>query len=135
MAFRQGRYTEITISGVSLSSYCDSVEISRDTDMIETTTFTKTSKTYLTGLMDGKLDIAGKYEPTITVGPAFLLSTLVGAPNSVPVAVYPGGSQTGQTVRQFSAFLTSYNESSAVGDLVKFKASFQIDGAVTASGL
>ena len=135
MAFRQGRFTEITVSGFSLSAFCDSVDISRSVELLETTTFTKTSKTYLTGLLDQKVDIKGKYDPTSGSGPAAIFSNLIGASNTVFVQVYPGGAVTGQTVRNFDAFVTDYKESSAVGSVVGFEASLQISGPVVASGL
>lgn len=135
MAFRQGRFAEITISGVSLSAYCDSIDLSRDTEMHETTTFTRTSKTWLTGLQDAKLDIKGKYDPTASTGPVAVLVGLLGASNSVPVSVYPGGSASGQMIRNFNAFVVNYKESAAVGDIVSFDATLQVDGVITASGI
>lgn len=134
MAFRQGRFTEITVSGVAIGPYCDTADFSRDIDLMETTTFTKTAKTYLTGLQDGKFTIKGKYDPTAG-GPVILLSSLVGSSTSVPINYYPGGAVAGQTVRQFNAYLTSYKESSPVADVVGFSADFTMDGVVTASGL
>lgn len=135
MAFRQGRFTEITVSGVSLSAYCDSIDLSRDVELLDTTTFTATSKTFLTGLQDGKCDIKGKYDPTASTGPAHLLTSLIGASNAVPVSVWPGGNAVGQTIRNFNAFVVSYTESSAVGDVVAFDASLQVTGVITASGI
>jgi hypothetical protein len=135
VAFRQGRFAEITVSGVSISVYSDSVEMSRNVDMLETTTFTKTSKTFLTGLQDGKISIKGKYDPTASTGPAALFNSLLGASNSVFVQVYPGGAVAGQTVRNFNAFLVDYKESAAVGSIVAFEVSLQPDGPITASGL
>jgi hypothetical protein len=135
MAFKQGRFSEITVSGVNLSTYCDTIDLSRDTEMLETTTFTKTSKTWLTGLQDAKVDIKGKYDPTVTTGPQAVLNNLVGASNSVWVKYFPGGNAAGQRINEFYAFVTNYSESSNVGDVVAFSASLQIDGPVFASGI
>lgn len=134
MAFRQGRYGEVTVSGVSLSSYVDSVSFDRKADTLETTTFGKTAKTYIVGLTDASGDIQGKYDPTPGNGPAAVFISLIGA-NSVPFVLYPGGSQAGQVVRQFNAIVTDYQESSSVSDVIAFKASFTVDGLVIASGL
>lgn len=132
--FRAGRYTEILVSGVALSTYVDSVDISRDVDMMETTTFTATGKTYVAGLPDSKVDIKGKYDPA-AAGPVALLQTLVGAPNTVPVVIYPGGNTTGQRKEYFDGLLNSYNESSEVGGIVSFDASFTANGPILASGI
>lgn len=135
MAFRQGRFTEITISGISLSAFCDSVDIGRSVELMETTTFTKTSKTFLPGLQDAKVDIKGKYDPTTGTGPAAVFSNLMGASNTIFVQIYPGGSATGQTVRNMDAYVTDYKESSAVGGIVGFEASLQVNGPIVASGI
>jgi hypothetical protein len=135
MAFRQGRFTEITVSGVSLSAYCDSVDIDRSAELLETTTFTKTSKTFLPGLQDAKVSLKGKYDPTASTGPTVLLTSLIGASNSTFIQVYPGGAVAGQQVRNFNAFVTDFKESSAVGNVVAFEASLQVDGPITASGI
>jgi hypothetical protein len=134
MAFRQGRYTEITISGVNLSAYVDSVDFSRDVEMLDTTTFTATTKTFLPGLGEGKVDIKGKYDPSANA-PAQLLTQFVNATNVIPVQYFPGGNTAGQIKRYFDAYVTSYKESGAVGDIVAFEASLQVTGAITASGI
>jgi hypothetical protein len=139
MAFRQGKYTELTVSGVALSAYLDSVDFSRDVEMLETTTFTASAKTFLPGLSEAKMDIKGKYDPLsvtgVTGGPANLLTNLVGAGNTVPIKFYPGGNTSGQLTRSMDGYVASYKESAAVGDIVAFEASFQISNVITASGL
>jgi hypothetical protein len=130
MAFKQGRFSEIVVSGIDMSAYLDTIEMSREAELHETTTFTKTSKTWLPGLQDGTVDIAGKYDPSNS-GPAQLLPSLMSQAQAVPVKYYPGGKALNQAIRIFNAFVVSYNESSPVGDVVAFNASLQIDGPVT----
>lgn len=130
MAFRQGRFTEVLVSGVNISAYLDSAEFSAEAEQLETTTFTATSKTWLTGLRDHSFDISGRYDPSKPSGPIFILNSLIGADHNVPLIFYPGGPAVGQVVHTFNGRLTSFGESSAVGDVVAFDASFQVDGNV-----
>lgn len=130
MAFRHGRFAEITIDGNDLSAYCDSADLKIDVDTAETTTFGKTYKTSIPGVAGGSIDGAGNYDPTATTGPAAVLTSLIGAA-SFPVVLYPGGNVSGQISHSFNALLTSYEESSAAGDKVTFKFSLLADGVIT----
>jgi hypothetical protein len=135
MAFRQGRFAEITLSGVALTTYADSIDLSEDVEMLETTTFTAVSKTYLPGLSDAKIDIKGKYDPTATNGPVAVLRSLKGASNAVPFQYFPGGNTAGQIKIYGDAYLVSFKNSSEVGGVVIFEASLQATGPVVASGI
>ena len=130
MAFRHGRYAEITVNSVDLSIFCNSADLGIDVDTADTSTFTATWKTALAGLAGGKLDLKGDYDPTGTTGPADVFQGLIGA-DPFAVVVYPGGNTSGQGSRAFNAILTSYAESSPVGGVVTFSASLLITGAVT----
>lgn len=130
MAFRHGRFAEITVNTKALSTFCDSMDLAIDVDMADTSTFTSTWKTALAGLAGGKLDFGGDYDPTVTTGPQAVLTALIGAA-PFAVLVYPGGNLTGQVSRSFNALLSSYNESSPIGDKVSFKGSLLVTGAIT----
>jgi hypothetical protein len=134
MAFRHGRFAEITVNSVDLSAFCDSADINIDIDTAETTTFGKSWKTHIAGLASGAVAISGSYDPTATTGPASALTALVGA-DAFPVVLHPGGNTTGQIEHSFNALLTNYTEKSAVGDKVKFSASIISDGTVTTSNV
>jgi hypothetical protein len=133
--FRAGRYAEIVVSGVNLSAFCDSLDFSSETEMLDTTTFTATSKTYITGLRDTKVDIKGKYDPTVTSGPAAVLTSLLGNATTVPIQFFPGGNSVGQLKRYGDAYVVSYKESAAVGDVVAFESGLQFSGQILASGI
>lgn len=130
MAFRHGRNAEVTVNGTSLSAFCDSAEISMENDTAETTTFGKTWKTNIAGLNSGTVSLSGNYDPTAVTGPAAVLQPLLGAA-AFPVLFFPGGNVSGQRQHSFNAILTSYGESSAVGDKVTFSADLLVDGVVT----
>lgn len=132
MAFRHGRFAEVTVNSVDLSAFCDEVEFEMENDTAETTTFGKSWKTHIPGLNGANLSMSGNYDPTASTGPAAVLAALLGAA-AFPVEVFPGGDAAGQISHAFNALLTSYSESSAVGDKVTFSAGILVDGAVTTS--
>ena len=130
MAFRHGRFAEISVNAAALSAFCDSADLAIDIDTADTTTFLKTWKTAIAGLAGGKLDLKGNYDPTVTTGPAAVFTALIGA-DPFAVVVEPGGNLTGQARRSFNALLTAYTEGSPVGGKVTFGASLLVDGVVT----
>lgn len=129
MAFYHGKAAEITVNSKNLSAFCDSADLSIDIDTADTTTFSASWKTALAGLAGGSLELSGNFDPTTTTGPASALTSLIGA---APFAVIyePAGAAATQS-RTFNAILTSYKESSPVGDKVTFSAGLLVTGAVT----
>jgi hypothetical protein len=134
MAFRHGRFAEITVAGNDLSAFCDSADINIDIDTAETTTFGASWKRHIPGLAGAQLDGGGNYDPTATTGPAAVLTGLIGD-DPFAVVLHPGGDVTGQIQHSFNAILTSYKESSPVGDKVTFTFSLLVDGAVTTTNV
>lgn len=130
MAFRHGRFAEITVNGTALSTFCDSAEINIDVDAAETTTFGKTWKTNIPGLAGGSVTLSGNYDPTASTGPSAVFTGLIGAA-AFPVLLHPGGNTSGQIRHSFNAVLTGYSESSAVSDKITFNAELILDGADT----
>jgi hypothetical protein len=134
MAFRHGRFAEISIASVALSTFCDTADLAIDIDTADTTTFGSTWKTHVVGTAGGSIDGGGAYDPTATTGPASALSALIGA-DPVAVVLEPGGDVAGQIRHSFNASLTSYAESSSVGDKVAFSFSLLVDGAISTTNI
>lgn len=134
MAFRHGKWAEITVDGDDLSAFCDSADISIDVDTAETSTFGSSWKTHLAGLAGGEVELAGNYDPTASTGPAAVLMALIGG-DAVPIVLYPGGNVSGQRSHTFDAILTNYSESSAVGDKVTFSATLLADGQIVTAAV
>lgn len=130
MAFKHGRWAEISVNSVPLSTFCDSADLSIDIDTADTTTFGSTWKTNVVGVAGGKVELKGMYDPTDTTGPIVVLTALIGA-DAFPVLLYPGGNDTDQISHGFDAILTAYSESSPVGDKVTFSASLLADGEIS----
>jgi hypothetical protein len=130
MAFRHGRFAEVTVGGTALSVYCDTLDLNIDVDTSDTTTFTKSWKTAIAGLAGGTLDMSGSYDPLVTNGPSAKLTSLIQAA-PFAVVVEPGGNLSGQQRRSFNAVLANYKESSPVADKVTFSATLMITDTVT----
>ena len=130
MAFRHGRMAEITVNTKALSLFCDTADLDINVDTSDVTTFTKTWKVAIPGLIGASLALSGNYDPTATTGPQAVLFPLLGAA-AFAVVVEPGGNLTGQVRRSFNALLTSYKESSTVGDKVTFSATLLVTDAIT----
>jgi hypothetical protein len=130
MAFRHGRFAEITVNDADLSKFCDSADIGIDTDTSDTSAFGSAWKTQVLGQSGGQFSIKGNYDPTATTGPMAVLSALIGA-DAFEIVFYPGGNVAGQISYTADCFMTSYKNTSAVGSKVTFEAGFVADGEIT----
>src|SRR6267378_2259136 len=129
MAFKHGRLAEITVNTKALSLFSDTADINFKVDTADTTVFTNAWKTAIAGLIGANLTLSGGYDPTVTTGPAAVLTALLGA---APLAVifYPAGNNVGQgTSHTFNALLTDYKETSKTTDNVLFSATLLVTGS------
>lgn len=127
--FRYGAKALVTVNAVDISAYCDDAGLDVGIDTAETTAFSATWKTYIEGLAVAKFSLKGNFDPTVTTGPAAVLTGLIGG-GAKTVVFNPAGTATGELKRTVSAILTSYTESSPVGGKVTFTAAFQGTGSV-----
>jgi hypothetical protein len=131
MAFRHGRFAEITVNAVALSAFCNSADFSIDVDTADTTTFGSTWKSAIAGIPGAKLELAGDYDGTTGTGPGAVLEACIAGGVPVAIIVKPGGTLAGQRTHTFNGLVTSYAESSPVGGAITFKSSILATGAVT----
>lgn len=112
-----------------ISAYVDSVGgIANTTDMLDTTTFGSTSKSFAPGLRNGDtITVSGKWDSTLNTQ----ITGLLGATSSSTFEYSPAGTTAGLPKVSGECFVASYEVSSAVADLVTFTVSLQISGAVT----
>lgn len=130
MAFRHGKYAEITVNTHALSAFADSVDLGIDVDTSSVDTFLQSWKASVVGQAGANLTMSGSYDPTATTGPAAVLTALVGA-DPFAVTAYPGGNVSGQVSRAFNAILKKYTEKSAVGAKVEWSCDLLVTGAIT----
>lgn len=136
MAFRHGSKAQLTVNGVDLSTFCDSIELSISPETADTTAFGSTWRTMIPGLIGASLSVSGNYDPTASTGPADAIFAAITAQNTagyVAVVDKPGGTATGQRTNSFNAIVSGYTESSAVDDKVTFGFELTVTGAVTPS--
>lgn len=132
MAFVHGKGTVIKLddSGGTLrdlSTYADEVTFPSSVDMAETTTFGKDDKTFIPGLRDHTISVSGKWDATLDgyVAPA------VGQAASLSFEYGPAGSGSGAVKFTGECFITSYELSNPVGDVVTFSLELQCSDAIT----
>jgi hypothetical protein len=112
-----------------ISAYVDSVGgIANTTDMLDTTTFGSTSKSFIGGLRNGDtISVSGKWDATLNTQ----ITALLGATASSTWEYNPAGTTAGLPKVSGECFVTSYEVASSVADLVTFSLSLQITGNVT----
>lgn len=138
-AFSHSKLSKVKLDNAAgvlteISDSCNKCDMPEDLDLVETTTFTRTSKTYLVGFADGKISVGGPWNRTLhthlgTLKTAFRDGTVI-----VSSFEYgPEGTDTGDAKITCEVVLTSYKKSSAIKDAVMWEAEFQITGEVTES--
>lgn len=133
MAFLRGKDVRVFWNQYEVSTYFNEYSGEQSLDEIETTTFTATSKTFLTGLRDGKLMLAGYYDPTTTTGSDALLSTALTSGTAAVVSVCNANATAwaiGDKGVACSLKETKYNIKGGVGDAVTVDADGRADGGL-----
>lgn len=130
--FRHGKAAVFKIddSGGTLrdiSNTLNSVSFPREAEVLETTSFGSSDRTYIVGFKNGTISIEGSFDATYDG----YLAGILGQTATVSFEYGPEGSTSTYTKYTGECILTSYETSAGVGDVVNFSASFQISGAVT----
>ena len=126
MAFQAGFGSHISIDGTDISQYADNKTLDRLREMLETTSFGDTDRTYIAGLRGFTLQASGSWDSAVD-------AVIHGADDgAVVVWVFgPEGSTSGDVRYTGNCFLDNYSQASTVDGKVTWSASFTIDGAVT----
>ena len=132
MAFVHGKDSVFKLddSGGALtdiSTYVNSVDFPETADVAETTTLGDGSKSYIVGLKDATLSISGLWDSTLDG----ILGAVVGQSATLSFEYSPEGTTGGNVKYTGECILTSYSQSSPVGDVVGFSADMQVSGDVT----
>jgi len=130
--FRHGKAAVFKIddSGGTLrdiSNTLNSVSFPREAEVLETTSFGSSDRSYVVGFKNQTISIEGSFDATVDG----YLAGVLGAADSLSFEYGPEGSTSTYTKYSGECFLTSYETSAGVGDIVFFSAEFQITGAVT----
>jgi hypothetical protein len=132
MAFTHGKDSVFKLDNsggtlTDISSYVNSVDFPETADVAETTVLGDGNKTYIVGLKDATLSISGLWDSTLDG----ILGAVVGQSATLSFEYSPEGTTGGNVKYTGECILTSYAQSSPVGDVVGYSADFQVTGAVT----
>lgn len=132
MAFVHGKDSVFKIdnSGGSLtdiSAYVNSVDMPQTVDVAETTVLGKDNKTYIVGLKDATISLAGLWDSTVDG----IFGAVLGQSATLSFEYSPEGTTSGNVKYTGEAILTSYSKNSPVGDVVSYSADLQVSDAVT----
>ena len=132
MAFTHGKDSVFKLDNASgsltdISSFVNNVDFPETADVSETTTLGADNKTYIAGLKDATISLAGLWDATADA----IFGAVVGQSATLSYEYSPEGTATGKIKYTGEAILTSYAISSPVGDAVGYSADLQVSGAVT----
>jgi len=132
MAFVHGKDSVFKIDNdggtlTDISAYVNSVDFPQTVDVAETTVLGKDNKTYIVGLKDATLSIAGLWDSTLDG----ILGVVLGQSATLSFEYSPEGTGAGAVKYTGECILTSYSKNSPVGDVVSYSADFQVSDAVT----
>lgn len=130
MSFVHASGVVSSIDGDDLSVYSNNVTFSRTADTHDVTTFGKTSKVYAPGLKDGTATVEGIYDNTANTGPGAIFRPLVGAAAVELVYKPEGATGAGKPIATVDVLVTSYEESSAVADMIAWSAELQMSDGI-----
>jgi hypothetical protein len=125
MAFIHGKNTFISLGGTDLSTFVNTSEISRTTDVHDTTTYGKDAHVYAPGLNDGKATMAGVYDSTASTGPRATILADIAAGVPVELIRRPEGTGASLPEDTVDVIVTSYVETSPVADMVAWSCEMQ----------
>ena len=132
MAFTHGKDSVFKLDNASgsltdISTYVNNVDFPETADVSETTTLGADNKTYIAGLKDATISIAGLWDATADA----IFGAVVGQSATLSYEYSPEGTASGKIKYTGEAILTSYAISSPVGEAVGYSADLQVSGAVT----
>jgi len=130
--FRHGKSAVFKIddSGGTLrdiSNSLNSISFPREAEVLETTSFGSSDRTYIVGFKNGTISIEGSFDATYDG----YLAGILGQDATVSFEYGPEGSTSTYTKYTGECIMTSYESTAGVGDVVSYSAEFQISGAVT----
>jgi len=130
--FRHGKAAVFKIddSGATLRDISDSlnsISFPREAEVLETTSFGSSDRTYIVGFKNATISIEGSFDATYDG----YLAGVLGQDATLSFEYGPEGSTSTYTKYTGECIMTSYESTAGIGDVVSFSAEFQISGAVT----
>lgn len=130
MAFIHGKNTGVLVKQYDLSAYFNSADSAYTADTAEVTTFGASAKSYIAGMKDATVSLAGFWDGDANAVDSVLSAALGGA---ALITIAPAGLATvGNPAILADALTTSYGVSATVGDAVAVSAEAQVSGGMNA---
>lgn len=133
MAHKHGKDTVLKVNSNDISQYTTESELSETTDTHESTTYGADDHGFDPGLNNGTFTCSGIYDSTASTGPRAVFKAVKALNAAVTVLRQDEGTGSGKPQDSFSGILTSYVQTNPVADMIKWKADFQITGAVNSA--
>ena len=127
-SFRHGKNTVVLFGSLNASPYLNSAAMTRTLETGETTAFGDLNKTYIVGLGDGTVSLSGMFDNTNGAIDDHVTAAI--AQENEVFTIAPSGSLDGQPAQLIQGQLTSYDITSAVGDVVAITAEIQASGSL-----
>ncbi len=124
--FNHGKNAVVLLDNTNLSTTLTDASVSLTADVAETSTFTASSKTYVSGLKDGTATLSGYFESSSPDADAEFLSQLGSSGSAYSIA--PIGYTRGNPTEFGNVIETSYDRSADIGSVVAVAVAFQFDG-------
>ena len=123
--FTHGKEAVIILDNTNLSTTLTDVSVSLSADVSETSTFSSTSKTFVSGLRDGQATASGYFETSSPDSDAEYLAQLGGSGSAFSIA--PVSYVRGNPVTLGKVVETSYDRSADIAGVVSVAVAFQFD--------
>lgn len=137
MAFNHSKLTVVRVQNaagsiVNISTYCNSCQLPEELELVPTTTFGATSKTYVIGFADATFSLGGFWDPTFdAIFTALKVGFRAGTFLSRTFEYGPAG-LTGGFVKYTGEFvLTSYEKDNEIDGVTEWSAEGQVTGDVS----
>lgn len=131
MTFIHGKNTYVSLNATDLSAYTKTTTYNRSADSHDVTTYGKSSKVYVGGLLDSTITLEGVYDNGVS-GPRGIIRPLLGT--VVTFVFRPEGTGSGKPQDTGSVVVTAYNESSPVDDVIQWTCELQGSDSITVTG-
>lgn len=139
MAFVRGKDTSfyLTDSGGTqrtVTTYGDSVSVTLESEILDTTTFGSAYKSSTRGFIAFTGSISGKWDNGATATPDQWFTDLITASGTVTstMTYFPAGSASGAKYYRASVYFANYNVETAVDGIATWSADFELaSGSVT----
>ena len=132
MAFVHGKDSVFKLDNASgsltdISAFVNNVDFPETADVAETSVLGASNKTYLVGLKDANISLAGFFDATADA----IFGAVIGQSATLSFEYSPEGTASGKIKYSGECILTNYALSSPVGDVVAYSGDLQVSGAVT----